>query len=46
MVRINIEMASDFGRLTVSQLKVELEKRGAKVTGRKKELVGRLEAYE
>ena len=39
-------MASDFGRLTVSQLKVELEKRGAKVTGRKKELVERLEAYE
>ena len=45
-VRTNFEMASDFGRLTVAQLKVELEKRGAKVTGRKKELVERLEAYE
>ena len=37
---------SDFGKLTVAQLKVELERRGAKVTGRKKELVERLEAYE
>jgi SAP domain len=39
-------MSSDFGRLTVAQLKIELEKRGAKVSGRKKELVERLEAYE
>ena len=37
---------SDYGKLTVAQLKVELERRGAKVTGRKKELVERLEAYE
>ncbi len=32
--------------MTVTQLKNELEKRGAKVSGRKKELVERLEAYD
>jgi hypothetical protein len=38
-------MAS-FGGMKLYQLKLELELRGAKTTGRKKELVERLEAYD
>ena len=39
-------MESDYGKMTVAQLKNELERRGAKVTGRKKELIERLESYD
>lgn len=39
-------MSSQFGRLTVNELKKELSRRGAKTTGRKAELVARLEAYD
>jgi len=39
-------MDPNFGNLNIAQLKIELEKRGAKVTGRKKELIERLESYE
>ena len=39
-------MPSDFGHLSVNELKKELSRRGAKTTGRKAELVARLEAYD
>lgn len=39
-------MAGNYGEWTVRALKVELLKRGAVVTGRKKDLVERLEAYD
>ena len=39
-------MASGFGHMSVIQLKKELSIRGAKTSGRKAELVARLEAYE
>ena len=39
-------MDPNYGNLTIAQLKIELERRGAKVTGRKKELIERLESYE
>ena len=40
------KMEAEFGKMTVTQLKIELGKRRAKVTGRKKELIARLLAYE
>jgi hypothetical protein len=39
-------MESNYGKMTIAQLKNELERRGAKVTGRKKELIERLESYD
>jgi hypothetical protein len=38
-------MPLDYGKWTVALLKKELAARGAKVTGRKAELIDRLEAY-
>ena len=37
---------TSFGAMNLIQLKIQLELRGAKTTGRKKELVERLEAYD
>ncbi|KAK6171765.1 hypothetical protein SNE40_018198 [Patella caerulea] len=37
---------SKYGSLTINELKKELSKRGAKLSGRKQELIERLEAYE
>ena len=39
-------MATEKSMWTVNKLKIELLKRGAKTTGRKSELVERLESYE
>ncbi|XP_045172918.2 uncharacterized protein LOC123534648 [Mercenaria mercenaria] len=39
-------MESKFGSLTIPQLKAELKKRGARLSGRKNELVERLVSYE
>jgi hypothetical protein len=39
-------LRGNFGHLTVDKLKLELAKRGAKTTGRKAELIERLEAYD
>jgi hypothetical protein len=39
-------MENNYGRMTVAQLKNQLEQRDAKVTGRKKELIERLESYD
>jgi len=39
-------MSSNYGTWSISRLKNELSTRGAKVTGRKAELIERLEAYE
>ncbi|XP_052790029.1 uncharacterized protein LOC128224265 [Mya arenaria] len=39
-------MASNFCTLSLGQLKTELRRRNAKLTGRKKELIERLEAYD
>ncbi|XP_060563423.1 uncharacterized protein LOC132722856 [Ruditapes philippinarum] len=39
-------MDSKFGSLTIPELEKELKKRNAKQSGRKKDLVERLEAYE
>ncbi|KAK6186651.1 hypothetical protein SNE40_005937 [Patella caerulea] len=36
----------DYGKMTLSQLKIDLKSRGAKISGRKRELVERLEAYD
>lgn len=38
-------MAKNYGSITIPQLKLELDKFGAKKSGRKRELVERLEAY-
>ncbi|XP_062598380.1 uncharacterized protein LOC134259793 [Saccostrea cucullata] len=40
-----ITMATNFGSMTIPELRKELEKFGAKKSGRKRELVERLEAY-
>lgn len=39
-------MSSLYGSLTIDQLKMELRKRNARVSGRKAELIERLEAYD
>jgi hypothetical protein len=44
-MKIN-KMAAEKSSWTVNKLKIELSKRGAKTTGRKSELVERLESYE
>ncbi|KAL5009866.1 hypothetical protein ScPMuIL_012171 [Solemya velum] len=36
----------DYGTLSLSELKEELKSRGARLSGRKKELVERLESYD
>ena len=41
-----IRLDNNFSELTVEKLKYELLRRGAKTTGRKAELIERLEAYE
>jgi hypothetical protein len=40
------KMSDQYSKWTVNLLKVELSKRGARVTGRKHELIERLEAYD
>jgi hypothetical protein len=43
---ITLTMPTDYGKWTVLLLKKELVSRGAKLTGRKAELIDRLEAYD
>ena len=44
--KIKIKMATDWNRLTVSELKEELQNRGLEATGKKAELVARIEQSE